>query len=318
MKKIQKYLVTFGILLFVGVSVFLYQKFAVPVVSEEELRTAVFLRPVESVPTLIDVDVTASESDSPRASNLVLSAESVYISDLDSGSVLYKKNDRALRAPASTTKLLTALVALEAYSLDDILTVSTETKTEGTVIGFYEGEALTVLNLLRAMLIQSGNDAAYVVANSHPEGYEGFIARMNSMAIELGMLGSHFENPAGLDGDMQYTTAYDLALLAREAMKESVIREIVATKEMAITDVTGVTRHPLHTTNQLLIDNSQVVGIKTGTTEKAGQVLVTQYEVPQGGLLVVLMGSQDRFSDTSAIVDWIYSQYQWKLYNDFQ
>ncbi len=314
MNTIQKYAVTFGILLAVAVSVWGYQKLTA-VGPVEIPRSAVFLRPVESVPILIDE--SATESGIPKASDLVLSAESVYISDLNSGSVLYKKNDRALRSPASTTKLLTALVALEAYALDDVLTVTIkETRTEGNVVGFYTGEELTVLNVLKAMLIPSGNDAAYVLANSYPAGYDAFIERMNTLAIELGMLGSHFENPAGFDGDMHYTTAYDLAILAREAMKEQVIRDIVKTKELSITDVSGLRTHVLETTNQLLIENSQVVGIKTGTTEKAGQVLVTQYEVGEGGVLVVLMGSQDRFSDTSAIVDWIYTQYQWELYSD--
>ena len=243
MNTIQKYAVTFGILLAVAVSVWGYQKLTA-VGPVEIPRSAVFLRPVESVPILIDE--SATESGIPKASDLVLSAESVYISDLNSGSVLYKKNDRALRSPASTTKLLTALVALEAYALDDVLTVTIkETRTEGNVVGFYTGEELTVLNVLKAMLIPSGNDAAYVLANSYPAGYDAFIERMNTLTIEIGMLGSHFENPAGFDGDMHYTTAYDLAILAREAMKEQVIRDIVKTKELSITDVSGLRTHVL-------------------------------------------------------------------------
>ena len=275
----------------------------------------VFLRPVESVPVLANELSESKIATVSGIESLTVSADAVYILDLESGSVLYKKNDSVSRAPASTTKLVTALVTVEAFQLDQVLTVTKEATTAGATTGFYKGEQLTVENILKAMLISSGNDAAYMVANNYPGGYEAFTSRMNTLATEIGMQNSRFENPAGFDAVGHYTTAYDLSVVAREVMKVPVLREIVSTPETVISDVSGRQFHRLYTTNQLLIDNPQVVGIKTGTTELAKQVLVSQYETEdRRNILVVLMGSQDRFADTSQITDWIYNRYQWKLY----
>lgn len=281
----------------------------------EPVTYRVFLREVASIPILSESN-QASASASPRASDLQITAQAAYIADLDSGAVLYKKNEHIQRSPASTTKLLTALVALETYDLDTVLTVSSEASTEGNVVGFYRGEQLAVRDLLKAMLINSGNDAAYMLANNHPQGYQAFMRRMNEVAGEIGMQSSHFENPAGFDADTHYSSAYDLYVLAVESIKHEVIRESVASSSATITNVQGTTRHYLPTTNQLLLENPQVVGIKTGTTEKAGQVLISQYQTDSAGdIIVVMMGSEDRFSDTRALADWVYSRYQWKLFS---
>jgi serine-type D-Ala-D-Ala carboxypeptidase (penicillin-binding protein 5/6) len=278
-------------------------------------RVPVYLREIGPVPVKQSKESPtpqAASASALRIDDLQLTAKAVYISDLESGAVLYKKNEHILRSPASTTKLLTALVALDAFPLDMVVTIGPEElAVEGAKIGFYPDEQLTVESLLKAMLIQSGNDAAYALATAYPGGQLAFIQKMNEVAAHLGLEGSHFVNPAGLDDPAQYVTAYDLTMLAREVMKIPFFKGVVATKETVISDVSGVYSHLLKTTNVLLKEDPSVVGIKTGTTEQAGQVLITQYEGANGTILVVLMGSEDRFSDTSKIVDWIYSTYQW-------
>lgn len=280
----------------------------------EPEKIPVYLREIATIPILSDL--SASVSASPKASDLEISAEAAYISDLESGTVLYKKNEHSQRSPASTTKLLTALVALETFDVTDVLTVESEATTAGQIIGFYRGEQLFVKDLIMAMLISSGNDAAYVLANNYPQGYDAFVARMNEKAKEIGMLNSHFQNPAGFDHDTHYSTAYDLSVLAREAIKSQLIRETVAIASVTIYNTSGTIPHYLRTTNQLLLENPLVVGIKTGTTEKAGQVLISQYQTNDSSdILVVMMGSEDRFADTSQLADWVFNRYQWKLFS---
>ena len=296
-----------------GTATVVVQQLSEQLFTEPE-KVTVYLRDVSSIPILNTEIATVSAS--PKAADLEITAKAAYIADLDSGAVLFKKNESIQRAPASTTKLLTALVALETYSLDDVLTVTSEASTEGHVVGLYKGEKLLVKDLITAMLISSGNDAAYILANNYPQGYDGFIAQMNSLASDIGMQNSHFQNPAGFDDDKHYSSAYDLYILAREAIKNDLIKETVASASATIYNTDKTVSHALQTTNQLLLENPQVVGIKTGTTEKAGQVLISQYQTENAGdIVVVMMGSEDRFSDTSSLADWVYSRYQWKLFS---
>lgn len=281
--------------------VFLLQKRLIP---PEVVRYPVALFPVDTIPVLV-------ASPSAKVTDLAVTAKSVYITDVQSGSVLYKKNELLQRSPASTTKLLTALVVLSEYHLDDTIVVPSLV-FDGAKIGLKQGQVFTVEALLQAMLIQSANDAALTLARSYPQGEAVFIDRMNQMAEKIGMTNSHFTNAAGFDDPAQYSTAYDLSLLSREVMKDDFLRAVVGTKELTIADTTQTFHYPLVSTNQLLFENAAVVGIKTGTTEQAGQVLITQYEYPdKKPILAVLMGSDDRFADTAAVVEWVYTQYSW-------
>lgn len=240
-----------------------------------------------------------------------LSAQSIYVMDVPSAAVLFTKQPEQVRSPASTTKLLTALVALDVYAPNQVLTVQLEGETEGTVMGLETGENIKVLDLLAGLLIQSGNDAAMVLANNHPQGYQGFVAAMNYKASQLGLESSAFTNPAGLDGNTHYSTARDLALISREVMKNPVLLPLVKTKEMLVSDTTLSVTHRLFNTNVLLGSEPGVIGIKTGTTELAGEVLITQLQRQGQEILVVMMGSQDRYADTKQVYDWIFNHYHW-------
>lgn len=245
-----------------------------------------------------------------------LSAQAVLAVDLDSAAFLLAKNEDQFLAPASTTKIMTALVAQDLYQLDEVVTVREDVFSVGHTIGFKPGEQLTVRALLKALLINSGNDAAVILAQHHPQGEVGFMVAMNQKAQELNLNQTSLINPAGLDAAAHYTTAFELSLMARELMKNEFFRQLVKTKEAQITDVSGQDQYYLYNTNQLLATIPDVVGIKTGTTDLAGEALVTQINREVLGkkrrVLVVILGSQNRYQDARATIDWIFSHYQWR------
>ena len=240
------------------------------------------------------------------------SASAMYIMDRQSGSILYERHSQDQRYPASTAKLMTAVVARKLYSLNQVIQIREEAFAQGSSAHFVLGEQITFQNLLYALFLPSGNDAALVLANHHPRGYQGFVAEMNKTATALHLNNSHFGNPSGLDVDQQMSTARDLAILANEVMKDAVLRQIVGTKQTTITDVSGKLKHYLVNTNELLGVVPGVVGIKTGTTDSAGENLVTEVDRDGHQIIIVLLGSQNRYNEASAIIQWVFANYQWR------
>lgn len=239
-----------------------------------------------------------------------LSAKSVMILDADSGVTLFEKEPDLRLLPASTTKVMTGLIALEHYRPDQILTIG-NSKIDGSVIGLFLGEQLTVDNLLYGLLVGSGNDAAQVLAENFPQGVLGFVWAMNQKAKELGLKDTHFTNPAGLDEDNHYSTARDLALLTVTAVKNPVFARIVSTSGRTITDTTGEVTHYLQNTNELVLEMAEVKGVKTGWTQNAGECLVSLIEKNQRRIVVVLLGSSDRFGETKEIINWVFENFTW-------
>ncbi len=266
---------------------------------------------------MADLPVFMSKNVEEKANfSATISAEALVVIDSNSASILLEKNSYQRLAPASTTKIMTALVARELYQLNDLLTVPTDLVVEGHTIGFYPGQQFTAKDLFQALLINSGNDAAAVLAANHPQGRPGFIEAMNQKAIELHLKKTSFINPSGLDAAAHFSTAFELALMARELMKDNFLRELVRTEAAEIVDQTDQNHYYLYNTNQQLGAVPGVVGIKTGTTDLAGQALVTQLERAVAGksrsIMIVLLGSQDRYQDSKAIIDWVFSHYQWR------
>jgi len=247
------------------------------------------------------------------------SAHSVLVVDPDSAVILYAKNEQAPLLPASTVKMMTALVVLEHYRLDDYLTVN-GMDDFGQDIGLVTGERLSVANLLYGLLVASANDAAQVLAQHYPGGQLAFVARMNQKAQELNLKNTVFANPTGLDVDEQehplaevsYSTGLDLSRLARIAWREATFRQLVATPQITITDASGMIKHPLTNINTLLGRLAGVQGIKTGWTERAGECLVSLVEREGHHLLVVVLGSQNRFDETARLVEWAFANYRWQ------
>ncbi|MDO8657517.1 MAG: D-alanyl-D-alanine carboxypeptidase family protein [Candidatus Levybacteria bacterium] len=229
-----------------------------------------------------------------------ISAEAALIMDDDSKVILFSKNENLRFSMASTTKIMTALTALDYYKLDDVLTVKTR-NVEGSIIGLKIGEKLLFRDLLYAMLLPSGNDAAMSIAQNYPGGEEEFIKKMNEKAISFSLYNTKFSDPTGLSDDGDYTTIKDLARLSSIAMENEIFQEVVSTKEKTVTNISGKNTYSLYNLNRLL-GTDGVDGIKTGYTDIAGGVLTTSRSENGHKLIIVVMSSKDRFLDTQRLL----------------
>lgn len=244
---------------------------------------------------------------------LEVSAKSVVVQDVISGVYVYKRNSVERLAPASTTKVLSALVVLDTMDLDDIVTVGPITHN-GQMMNLVEGERITVENLLYGMLIQSGNDAGYALAEHYPGGLDAFVSAMNKKAEELHLSNSHFANPVGYDDPNHYMTAEDLSRLASVALSNKTIAKMVGIPQITVSDVTHSYFHKLSNVNQLLGKIPGVAGIKTGWTEEAGENLVTLIERNGRRVIIVVLKSADRFNDTIQLINWTFNNVEWQMY----
>jgi D-alanyl-D-alanine carboxypeptidase (penicillin-binding protein 5/6) len=240
-----------------------------------------------------------------------LSAEGIYIVDVTTHTVLYGKNIDLQLFPASTTKIMTAIVALEDYKLDNIVTIKDPLK-EGRIMGLNSNETISVENLLYATLIHSANDAAYALAQYHEGGIDGFVARMNQKAQEFNLTQTHFTNSVGLDDPNHFTTPKDLANLSLEALKNPMILKMVAIPQITVSDTTYTYFHPLKNVNELLGKIPGVSGLKSGYTDIAGQALVTTVNRNGHEVLIVLLKSVDRFGETEKLINWIFNNFTWQ------
>lgn len=265
------------------------------------------LDPPLGIPTPAPYPVNSSGILPPQ-----LSAEAVLVIDLPSQVVLFQKNPQMRLAPASTTKLMTALVALDQYKLDDVLTVE-KVFSEGKTMGLAVGDKLTVESLLYGVLVHSANDAAFVLAQNSPGGYDHFIREMNKKAKIFSLENTHFTNPAGLEENAHYTSARDLARLATIALNNPTVAKIVGTPAITVHDV-GFTRfYKLENVNALLGKIPGVLGVKTGWTENAGECLITALNKNGKKILVVILGSQDRFGETDTLINWVFGNFNWQI-----
>ncbi len=240
-----------------------------------------------------------------------LSARSALAIDLNSKVIIFARNPDSQLIPASTTKIMTALVSLEQYSLDQVLEVK-QAYPIGMVMELEQGERMTVKNLLKAMLVGSANDAAMVLAENYPGGLEKFIERMNQKAKEFYLDKTIFKNPTGVEDEGHITTAHDLLVLTSEAVKNDIFREIISIKKTKVWDITGEKEYELENINELLDVVPGLKGVKTGWTENAGECLVSWVERDNHNILTVVLGSQDRFGDTQNLVEWVFANFRWE------
>lgn len=230
-------------------------------------------------------------------------AVAAILVDVHSGEVLVAQNEHQRLPPASTTKIMTALLALERGNLEDVVTVGNEVYIEGARAGLVPGERLTLRDLLYALLLPSGNDAAMAIARHIAGSEDAFVALMNNRAQELGLADTHFTNPHGLDASDQYSSAYDLQRLALAALAKPDFARIVATRDVTVGSHYWVNR------NELLGDYLGADGVKTGTTEAAGECLVASATRDGSQALVVVLGSTDRYADARTLLDYYYAHY---------
>ena len=232
-------------------------------------------------------------------------AAGAVLMDAESGRVLYGHDAHKPRLIASTTKLMTALVAVErAGDLDETVTVKGEwLGSEGSSIYLKAGEEITLRGLLYGLLLQSGNDAAMVIACHTAGSVEEFVELMNRRAAELGMKDSSFANPSGLDHENHYSTPYDMALLARACLDNSTVAELCATKSVTVGTRTFVNH------NKLLWRCEGCVGMKTGFTEKAGRTLVSAAVRDGQTLICVTLNDGDDWNDHRKLLDYGFRTY---------
>jgi serine-type D-Ala-D-Ala carboxypeptidase (penicillin-binding protein 5/6) len=210
-----------------------------------------------------------------RSQDLPLAAQSAALVDSYSGEFLYTKNPDAKEYPASSTKILTALIVIEAGNLDQLVTVAPEdTKVEPSSLNLKPGQQFTRRQLLYGMLLKSANDVAMCLARDNAGSVPAFAEKMNLRAAELGATSSHFVNPHGLHDPNHYTTAHDLVLIARAAMQQPLFRQIVSTIYYTWRTPTGQVEE-LRNHNRLLRHFAGCNGLKTGYTRPAQQVLVS-------------------------------------------
>lgn len=253
-----------------------------------------------------------------KAYSLGTSAQAHVLMDADSGIILSENNKDVKLKMASTTKILTALLALEeAEKNDKIVTFTENMSAEGSSMYLKAGDKLRLSDLAKGMMMASGNDAANAVALTLSENFEDFAKLMNARAEEIGMKNSSFVTPSGLDDDNHYSTALDMALLMAEALKNENFREISASKEEKVEFVypQGKTSTYLNH-NKLLSSYKYCTGGKTGYTKAAGRCLVTTAEKDGVTLVAVTLNAPDDWADHKALYEYGFSLYTQYTYED--
>ena len=225
--------------------------------------------------------------------------------DASTGEILFSKNSNRRLPPASTTKLMTAIVAIENENLSKVVPISKNASHAApSKAGFKEGDKVTIEGLLFAALLESANDAAVALAEAVAGSEKGFVILMNRKALSIGACNTKFINPNGLPGPGQYTTAWDLSKILDYAMRFPKLREIIATPEAQITAESGKIFY-LRNTDKLLWSDQKIIGGKTGYTRKAGHCFVCAAQNETKTILVVVLGSPSRknlWADTEKLI----------------
>lgn len=252
----------------------------------------------------------------PTATAPAVAARAYWIYERSSGSLLAAQDANSATAAASLAKLMTAAVSYDVFPLETVLTVGSASAVPGNRAKLGAQESYRVYDLLQALLVFSANDAAETLAQGHPQGREAFIEAMNRRAEQLKLHNTHFENPTGLDGPEQYSSAADIGALTDHILSIPSLSQIVA--KSVTTIEAQQTRRPttVYTTNALLNRDPRFQGVKTGTTEQAGENLIVRYVDPEASsaatpngqdIIVVVLGSTQRYTDTPALIRWVQS-----------
>lgn len=272
---------------------------------------SVLLLPDKDLPVWEASDL-AQLSESEAALSAQLTAQAYLVMDIESRTILVSKNALVPLPPASTTKLMTALTALDLYDLDEVVEVSSKAAEENNGGGLFPHERLTVRDLLVGLLVSSANDSAYALAEHADGGETQFVARMNELARILHLDKTFYSNPSGYDDPPNLTTARDLAVLSLQVMQYPQLMDWLGKESIAVYNLEGNIRHFLFTTNELLGKNPDIIAGKTGTTSLAGEVLMSVVKYQNRLLLIIVMGSTDRYADTQVLLNWLRYNLVWQ------
>lgn len=238
-------------------------------------------------------------------------AKAILIMDATTGHVAVQRQAHQRLAPASTTKIMTAIVALQQGDLKATITIGERHLMEGSSMGLLLGDVVSLEDLLWGLLLPSGNDAAVAIAELVGGSQERFVAMMNDKAAELGLRDTHFANPHGLDEKGHYSSAYDLAALTRYAQGIPAFARMVATQQRTVTTAKV---YNLRSTNQLLWRSAEfpgVDGVKTGFSDDAGDCIVVSITRGDRRVIIVVMGSEDRVAATIPLINYTFTSLAW-------
>ena len=234
-----------------------------------------------------------------------ISAQSAVLIEAYSGRVLYEKNADEKRSMASTTKIMTALLAIESERLDEVVEVTQEmVQVEGSSIYLKPGDKLTLRSVVYGLLLESGNDAANVIALTLAGSQERFAEMMNERAAQLGMKNTNFVTPSGLDDEEHYTTAYDMALLGSVAMRNDEFAAIASQKSATVEFIEPARKRTFYNHNRLLLELDGCNGVKTGFTKKSGRCLVSSCERDEILLIAVTLNAPNDWSDHKKMMEY--------------
>ena len=242
-----------------------------------------------------------------------LSTNFYILIDNETNQILVSENENTRIYPASTTKLVTALTALNIYPLEEVVTISKD-YVDGKVMELKSGDKVTIKTLVAGLLIHSANDAAFSLASHYPQGITGFVDQMNLLTKKYGLKNTHFINFDGLHSPDHYSTVYDLSQIARIAIQNSTLRNYVKIKSMELTDIYGQKVYKVLSTNELLGVLPEVEGLKTGWTPEASGSFIALLNIDGHYLISVVAQSDDRFNDTKILLNWAKENLTWRMY----
>jgi len=238
------------------------------------------------------------------------SATSTILMDTDNNRIIYSSNANNIRSVASISKIMTAIIAIESNKLEDIVTIGDEINTAyGSGIYIKKGEQLTLKDLIYGLMLRSGNDAALAIAHYVGGSVENFVKMMNQKALEIGMKNTTFNNPSGLDEDKgNYSTAYDMAILASYAIKNDIYKAITGTKKYKLK--TNLNYYEWNNKHKLLNSYKYATGGKTGFTKIAKRTLVTTASKDDVNLVVVTLNDGNDFNDHKVLFEEAFNEYK--------
>ncbi|MBK5240743.1 D-alanyl-D-alanine carboxypeptidase family protein [Clostridium sp.] len=245
------------------------------------------------------------------ADDIYIDAVSAIALDADSKIVLYEKNAYTPIEIASTTKIVTALVAIKCGDLNKKITISEKAASiRGSEIGYKSGEQISLKELLYGFMLRSGNDGAIAIAEGISGSVDEFLKLMNEYALEIGLLNSNFESPHGLDSTNHYSTAYDLALITAKAKEIKLFNDIVGSKDIDAKEYNFTRSY--HNINKILYLLPNSTGVKTGYTGKAGKCLVTSVTINNREVIIVTLNCTPRWKETEKISKYVEKNYEYK------
>jgi len=259
---------------------------------------------------LLSPIIALAYSDAKVFQKIEKDLDSIIVKDLNKKQLIFQKDANQLIRPASLTKIMTAILAIESGKMNSIVTITKEMKNvEPTILNFRVGEKFYLRDLVNAAMIKSANDAANAIAIYLGNGSkQKFVTMMNTKAKKLGMINTNFENPCGFDAPNHKSTASDLLKLTEYAIKNTTFNNIVKMNSYSFQAINTKRVYRIHTSNKLLDREKYVIGVKTGFTNQAGPCLIARAKKNNKDVLLVMLNAQNRWENTKLALNTVLNQ----------